>query len=94
MTTQIVSRKTQTDFGYIVLIVVGFLVGNSPAITPNVYRIRRLLLIWSIFCVCWITAYSSGLISMITRPIHIVTVIKKKIQAIIYILIKLLFYAG
>lgn len=48
--------------------------GQPPSITPKVYRMRRILLVWTLFCVCWIAAYSSSLISMITRPMHVITV--------------------
>lgn len=74
MMTKVVARETRTDFGYMLLIVIGFLVANSPSITPKVYRMRRILLVWTLFCVCWIAAYSSSLISMITRPMHVITV--------------------
>lgn len=71
----IASKKTWPDAAGICLVLIGFLAANSPTIAPTFYQMRHILLIWSLFCVCWISAYTSSLISMITTPIHINTVI-------------------
>lgn len=56
------------------IVIVGYMVGNSPSFPPAMQRTRWIVLMWSLFCLNWLTGYSSNLISMITSPIHRITV--------------------
>lgn len=54
----------------IVFIFMGLMVGNVPIRIPSESHERFVFVILHIFCLNWISAYTSSLISAITTPLH------------------------
>lgn len=59
-----------TEAQSILLIVFGTLLSCIPKSVPKTGRIRWIFVMWSFFCLNWISAYTSSLVSMITTPLH------------------------
>lgn len=54
----------------ICFIIVGILINSIPKSVPKTLRIRWIFVLWCFFCLHWIAAYTSSLISMITKPLY------------------------
>lgn len=54
----------------IVFTVAAIMVSSVPRRAPKAAPIRYIFVLWCIFCLNWMSAYTSSLISMITTPLH------------------------
>lgn len=67
------SRKespTYTEMHRIILNTIRLMVGNIPSSAPRTPHIRCVVILWSVFCLTFYSAYTTSLVSMITTPIH------------------------
>lgn len=65
-----------TRIGDIFLTICRIMLGNIPPRLPRTNLIRFVVLLWTIFCMNWNSAYTSSLISMITQPLRMNAVIE------------------
>lgn len=54
----------------IVFNVFAIMINSAPNRVPTTVRIRCIFLLWSFFCLNWLSAYTSSLVSMITTALH------------------------
>lgn len=54
----------------IVLTIARMMIGNSPSLCPRTIRLQIVIVLWSIFCLNWFSAYTTSLIAKITGPLY------------------------
>lgn len=54
----------------ILLAIARMMIGNCPPAFPKSTRLQIVIIMWSIFCLNWFSAYTTSLISMITSTFY------------------------